>query len=258
MRNICAIARIVLLEMIRRKDVYVLFFLTALLTVLLASVNIFGDKQIASYLKEACLGLIWLSSLVIATATTARQIPAERENRTIYPLLAKPVSRWQLLTGKLLGCWLACVLSLALFYGFFMLLSGMREQVWPWAIWLQAFWLHCLFCLMVVSLTLLGSVVFTAPSSNMTITLIVIVGILSLGAHLNKVAHGIGGVVGRLLEVVYFAMPHLEWFDLRRLVVHNWPAMPPQVWLLDTVYALAYAGLFLVLAWLRFRRRELE
>ena len=60
------------------------------------------------YLKDVCLLLIWISSLVIAITTTARQIPAERESRTIFPLLAKPVRRGELIVGKFLGCWLAC------------------------------------------------------------------------------------------------------------------------------------------------------
>ena len=48
--------------------------------------------KIVRYLKEICLLLIWISSLVIAITTTARQIPAEREHRTLLPLLAKPLT----------------------------------------------------------------------------------------------------------------------------------------------------------------------
>src|SRR4029453_7366639 len=118
MQNITAIARVVILEMIRRKDVFVLLFLTALITLLLGSVNLFGDDKIARYLKEVCLTFIWVSSLVIAIATAARQIPAERESRTIFPLLAKPVTRGQVMLGKFLGCWAACGLALLAFYVF--------------------------------------------------------------------------------------------------------------------------------------------
>ena len=78
MNNITAIASVVIKEMIRRKDFYVLFILTALISVTLGSVNFFGDASIVRYLKEICLLLIWISSLVIAITTTARQIPAER------------------------------------------------------------------------------------------------------------------------------------------------------------------------------------
>ena len=78
------------------------------ITLVMGSVTLFHDPKIVRYLKEICLLLIWISSLVIAITTAARQIPVERENRTIFPLLAKPVTRTQLLVGKFLGCWLAC------------------------------------------------------------------------------------------------------------------------------------------------------
>ncbi|MCI0538027.1 MAG: hypothetical protein L0Z50_22655 [Verrucomicrobiales bacterium] len=83
MNNSFAIASVVILEMIRRKDAYVLLFLTALITLLLGSMTLFGDPSIVRYLKEVCLTLIWISSVVIAVMTAARQIPAERESRGI-------------------------------------------------------------------------------------------------------------------------------------------------------------------------------
>jgi len=258
MKKISTIARIVVLEMIRRKDVYVMFFLTAVITLLLGSVNIFGEVGIARYLKEVCLTLVWLFSVIIAIVSTARQLPAERENRTIFPLLAKPVSRWQLLLGKFCGCWLACLLSLALFYSFFIFLSGTREGIWPLLSYLQAFWLHCLFCAVVVALSLLGSVVFSAVSANVTITTTLVVFILLLGRHLHRIATRIQDLRGRLLEVIYFAIPHLEWFDIRDLIIHNWPPLDLLTVVLDTAYAALFSAIFLVLAWLRFRRQPLD
>ncbi len=83
MKNIFAVAGIVIKELYRRKDFYVLFIVTILICLVMASVNIFNDDKIVRYLKEICLLLIWISSLVIAITTTARQIPAERENRTL-------------------------------------------------------------------------------------------------------------------------------------------------------------------------------
>ena len=113
MNTVWALAKLVVLEMIRRKDFYVLFVLTVLLTGVAGSVNLFNDRNIVRYLKEICLLLIWASGLFIAITCTARQIPAEREHRTIFPLLAKPVSRGQFLLGKFLGCWIATGLALA-------------------------------------------------------------------------------------------------------------------------------------------------
>jgi hypothetical protein len=72
-----AIAAVVIRELYRRKDFYVLFVLTALITLVLGSVNFFSEEKVVRYLKEICLFLIWVSSLVIAitTARTARCSP---------------------------------------------------------------------------------------------------------------------------------------------------------------------------------------
>lgn len=128
MNSVFAIAGVVIKELYRRKDFYVLFVLTALITLLLGSVSFFNDPKIVRYLKEVCLLLIWVSSLVIAIGMAARQIPAERENRTIFPLLAKPVTRGQVVLGKFLGCWLACGVALVMFYLFFGVVSESRGR----------------------------------------------------------------------------------------------------------------------------------
>src|SRR3954447_9956891 len=118
MTKIFAVASVVIRELYRRKDFYVLFIITVLLSLVMGSVNFFNDDQIVRYLKELCLLLIWIASLVIAVTTAARQIPAEREQRTLFPLLAKPISRSQVLFGKFLGCWLASGGTLICFYLF--------------------------------------------------------------------------------------------------------------------------------------------
>src|SRR5256885_14832809 len=103
MNNLLAVASVVIKELYRRKDFYVLFVLTAVITLLMGSLNFFNDDKVVRYLKEICLLLIWVSLLAIAVGTSARQIPAERENRTIFPLLAKPITRGQFVAGKFLG-----------------------------------------------------------------------------------------------------------------------------------------------------------
>src|SRR5947209_17321228 len=142
MNIVFALGGVVVKELYRRKDFYVLFVLTALITLTAGSVKFFNDQHIVRYLKEICLLLIWVSALVIAVATAARQIPAERENRTIFPLLAKPVTRGQVVLGKFLGCWLACGLVLLVFYLFFGVVSGSREHSWPVLNYFQGRWLQ--------------------------------------------------------------------------------------------------------------------
>lgn len=258
MNKIVAVSGVVIKELYRRKDFYVLFVLTALITLLMGSMNFFKDDRIARYLKEVCLLLIWLSSLVIAVTTAARQIPFEWENRTIFPLLAKPITRWQVLLGKFLGCWLASGLALLLFYGFFAVVSGAKEHAFPAASYLQAVWLHWNMLGIVIALTLLGSVALSTPPANVTIVLIVCTGILFLGRHLNTVAGRMSDPGSTIAYALYFAIPHLEFYDVRERIIHNWPSVAWGYIGLATLYAWAYAGFFLLAACLKFQRKAVN
>jgi ABC-type transport system involved in multi-copper enzyme maturation permease subunit len=258
MNTIWALAGIVIKELYRRKDFYVLFILTALITVATGMVNFFNDPKIVRYVKDICLLLIWVSALLIAIVTTARQIPAERESRTIFPLLAKPVTRWQVILGKFLGCWLATGISLFVFYLFFAIIAGSREQHWPWLAYLQAIWLQWAMLAVVVALSLLGSIIAAAPSSTTTICFITVAGILLVGSHLNMVALHHSQPLQAIVYTIYYLIPHLEWFDIRDRVTYNTGLVGGLDCLLATLYAAAYTGLFLLLTWLGFRRKSLN
>lgn len=253
-----AIAGVVIRELYRRKDFYVLFVLTALITVVLGSVNFFNEDKIVRYLKEICLFLIWVSSLVIAITTAARQIPAERENRTLFPLLAKPVTRNHVVLGKFFGCWYACGLCLFVFYLFFAVISGAREHAWPLPHYFQCFMLHWFLLGIVTALALLGSIVFAAPSSNNTITMVMVATILLLAGHLNKVALSLGEPLQTIVYAIYYALPHLELFDMRDLIVHNRPMVPWLIWLAALGYAAVYAAIFLTATCFLFRKKAVN
>jgi len=258
MKTVVALASIVIKELYRRKDFYVLFVLTAVITVVMGSVSFFHDDKIVRYLKEICLLLIWVSALVIAIGTTARQLPAERENRTIFPLLAKPVTRGQVVLGKFAGCWLACGLALLMFYVFFAVVSGSRENHWPVVQLLQALWLHWVMLAIVVALVLLGSVVFAAPSSNGTICFIVVLGILLLGRYLNQVALREPEPLRSVVYTLYFLIPHLEWYDIRDFVVYDRTLVGWTSCGLATLYGGVYAAFLLFSTWMVFRRKPLN
>ena len=257
MNKIFALAGVVIKELYRRKDFYVLFVLTALLTLVACMVNFFQDEKIVRIVKDACLLLIWISALVIAIVTAARQIPAEREARTIFPLLAKPVSRGQVIVGKFLGCWLATAVALVVFYVFFAIITGSREHIWPLANYFQALWMQMMMLAIVIAMVLLGSIYFAAPSSTTTIIFVVVVGILGLGSHLNNIALAQPQPLQSIIAVIYFAIPHLEWYDLRDFVVYDQPLAPWVAVFEATVYAAVWTWIFLLLAWLGFRRKTL-
>jgi ABC-type transport system involved in multi-copper enzyme maturation permease subunit len=203
--------------------------------------------------------LIWVSSLIIAITTTARQIPAEKEQRTLLPLLAKPLSRAQLIVGKFLGCWIVCGLALVCFYVFFGALAASREHHWPLLSYLQAAFLHWMALGVVVALSLLGSLVFAAPSSNSTICFSIVAAILCVGRYLDKFALNLHEPVRSIVYTLYYTLPAIEIpFDLRERIIHDWP---PVDWLsfgLLGLYLLVYIAFFLTAACLVFRRKAVN
>jgi len=258
MNAILPLAGVVMKELYRRKDFYVLFVLTAVLTLVAGSVNFFNENRVVAYVKDLCLVLIWIAALVIAIGTAARQIPAERESRTIFPLLAKPISRWQLILGKFAGCWAACGIALLVFYLFFGVLSASREHTWPVLHYWQALWLHWCMLGIVIALVFLGSVIFSAPSANATICFVVVFGILFMGRHLNKIALQQPEPVRSIFYTVYFLIPHLEWYDIRDLIIYDQPLLSLKDMVLATLYAAVYGVTLLFGTWVVFRRKPLN
>jgi hypothetical protein len=111
---------------------------------------------------------------------------------------------------------------------------------------------------MVCALALLGSLVFAAPSSNNTITLVVTFAILLVGRHLNKVALKLTEPAQSLVYGLYFLLPHLEFFDVRDLVIHNLGVVPWEFWGLAVGYAGIWMALLLAGACWLFGRRAIH
>jgi Cu-processing system permease protein len=258
MSKIFAVASVVIKELYRRKDFYVLFILTVLITGLMWCMNFFHDDQIVRFIKEICLTLIWISSLVMAVTTAARQIPSERESRTIFPLLAKPISRSQVILGKFVGCWLATGVALLVFYIFFGLVSASRDHTLPLGAYFQACWMHWQFLGVVIAMAMLGSVSLSTPSANITFVFVITLGILSMGGFLHLVSQRMNEPSASILTAIYFIIPHLELFNLSVLLTHDGPLPGGTDVLLATLYGLFYSAFFLFAACLVFRRKALN
>ena len=112
------IAKTVLLELMRRKDFYVLLILMSLYFTGALAFSLIEEETAAAgtMLLNLSLSLASLAAHLLTLVMAARQMPDELERRTLLPLLAKPLSRRSLFLGK----WLACagsgiVVLLALF-----------------------------------------------------------------------------------------------------------------------------------------------
>jgi ABC-type transport system involved in multi-copper enzyme maturation permease subunit len=101
--RIAAITVNTLTELTRLKIFYVLLFFALFLigsSIFMARLTFQQEFQV---LKDIALGSMSIFTSVLAVVATARLIPQDLEDRTIYTILAKPVPRSEYLLGKLAG-----------------------------------------------------------------------------------------------------------------------------------------------------------
>jgi len=68
-----------------------------------------------------------------------------------------------------------------------------------------------------------------------------------------------GGAVGHLIYGVYFITPRLDWaFDVRQFLIFHDPMPGLSVIAAGLLFYAAYTAIFLLAAWLLFRRRALN
>lgn len=256
MTGVLVIARIVWLEVLRRKDAYVLFILLAAFLLTLLTLDIFGLGGLVVYVKEIGLLMAWLFSWLLAVAVSVRQLPQEEARGTIFPLLAKPITRWELIAGKWLGAWSVVSAATALFYLFLVgVVLGRGGSLEPPILW-QALFLH--FCLLgiVVALGVLFSTRLNADAAG-TLTLVVLAATYLILPRVPALIVHEHGLRALGLLALYYALPHLELFDLRRRLVYSWDPVLATVWLQVLLYGLILISILLLLAWLAYRRKKL-
>jgi len=254
-RQLKALSALSVLELYRRKDVVVVFVLSAVILLPLAAFKPFGVAGASRYVSELALLLVWLFSLIIGLGVSARLFPCEFESRTIYPMLAKPVSRGMILLGRYAGALAASISALLVFYLAYGLLCGLRQGVWFPLVLVQAFLLHVGFLIIATALGLAGSL-FLTTSANLTFCALTLIGMLLFGQRLPELAAG-QPIPGKwILGLAHLLGPHVEFFDLRQRVVHDWPPIPWRVCAAVLAYAVAYALACLGLAACVFRRKR--
>jgi ABC-type Na+ efflux pump permease subunit len=127
-RRIAAITTNTLTELTRQKAFYVLLIFALILIVSSVFMARFTFQQEFQILKDVSLGAMSIFSSLLAIVATARLIPQDIEDRTIYTILAKPVPRFEYLVGKLFGALLLLVISMAVMTVLFVAVLYFREQ----------------------------------------------------------------------------------------------------------------------------------
>jgi ABC-type Na+ efflux pump permease subunit len=283
--RIAAITANTFTELTRLKTFYVLLLFALLLignSVFMAQLTFQQEFQV---LKDIALGSMSIFTSLLAVLTTARLIPQDTEDRTIYTILAKPVARFEYLAGKLAGVLLLLAVSVIIMSALFFAVLKLREytvlsetvvqmQASPPdqvaealdAVRASSFSVNLLsgIGIIYVKACLLAALtLFVSTFATTTIfTTVVMVFVYFIG-HLQAIAreywlqaNAAGWLTKVFLAFVALLFPDLQLFNLVDDIVAG-TAIPLALFTKTATLGLFYTGFYLLLAWTVFYRKEL-
>jgi Cu-processing system permease protein len=255
-------------ESVRDKVLYNLVFFSILLisaSYLLGQLTAGSDVKI---IKDLGLAAMSLFGLFIAVFIGIGLVSKEVERRSIYALLAKPISRQQFISGKYLGLTLTLVVNVAIMA--IALYAVLGAMAWKEGTWFRPNWeapaldpalmkavaMIILQLMIVTAIALLFST-FSSPMLAAALTFgLYIVG--HFNADLKNFEHVIDSrPAAYLARVLYYVLPNMAPLDIKAQVVHG-IAVPAGLLLLNAAYAVLYIGAILTAATLIFMRRDFK
>jgi ABC-type transport system involved in multi-copper enzyme maturation permease subunit len=195
--------------------------------------------------------LCFLIAILIGTGIVYKEI----ERKTIYTILSKPVAGWQLILGKFLGLTVIVGLLTLGMAAILLLVNWIVTQQFEPAM-LIAVLLIWMELILLTALSILMSTV-CSPIMGAVFTLILYV-IGHTSGDLKELAVRFGSPsVGIFSKMVYYALPNLEYLNVRGKVIHGVTVESSYI-AFACAYALLYALVFLTLAILVLDRKEFK
>lgn len=242
-------------ESIRRKILHVFLILAVFIIVGSSFLSAFELGVQIKFLKDLSLSIISLFGVLITIAVAVKQLPAEIEARTIYPLLAKPVTRYELILGKFIGSLYVIFLNLFLISLIFLGLLYSRTKAVDWNI-VKSIYLIGIELVSICALCIFFSTFFSL-SANATISFLVyILGHVKVGYFEYLISKTQNIFAQFLFTLFYYIIPNLEYFNVKEAIIFD--ITIPNMYLLKvSLYGIILSCIFLTGAYIIFRRKNL-
>ena len=249
--NVLTIAGVTVREALRRKvQVNLLLFALLLVVASLAvsSLTVGDTHRIASDLGLTAIEVMGsLTAIFLGASLVAGDI----ERRVLYPVVAKPVARWEYLLGRYAGLvatlWLNLALMAATHALVVVVAAGSLRPI-DGAL-LSAFGMLAVQLVVVAAIAVLFSSVTTPTLAAIFALAVTAAGHLS--NDLQTIWRGPGSAVAK---AIWFFLPNLSALSLNEAVIYRTP--PPAAAWLACLYAVLYAGTALALSAAAFERRD--
>ncbi len=240
-------------ESLRDKILYNLLFFALLLiggSVLLADLSIMEHHKVVTDMGLAAINLI---GVIIAIFVGIGLVSKEIERRTVYTIMARPISRTQFILGKYFGLGLTLLINIGVMLAMYLVILLMTGAPIHLSL-LQAVQLIFVELLLVTAVALLFS-----TFSSSTLSAIMTLGVYMVG-HLTADLKGLGEkstdeAVRFVMTALYYICPNLELLNIKGQAARG-IAVAPSYELLVSAYGLLYATALLAVACVIFQRRD--
>lgn len=252
------LAKLYLMEQIRRQAHLITLFLGVILLMLPAYVNAFslGLSAFERVAKDFGLTLINFYAVGMAIYLGVTAVSSDVERRTLYPLLARPIPRWAYLLGKIVGVMVVLlssvlVLSLCLMLSIAALSKFADGQLMVVAV------CYGLEASVLAAACIFFSTFSSPPLAGVLGVFLYFVGGLSTSFINFFLVEDRGSPMAAMLaRGLKMVMPHFDLFRVKNAVVYSLE-LPPDYLASVLVYGLAWMVLFLLLAERVFSRKDL-
>ena len=245
-------------EAVRDRVLYNLVFFALLMmaaAIVVGSISIDIEQIVIVTLGLSAISII---GLLISVFIGVGLVSKEIDKRTLYALLAKPLRRWEFLTGKFAGLvFTLAVNTAAMAAALFLAVYHVKHSLARADIAvLVAVYFILLKLALVVALAMLFSC-FTTPLLAILFT----AGLYVAGLFVHELrglqAEGIGPALATMLRWLSYLLPNFENFDVMGAAAHG-RAIPGALIAQNTLYAALYCVIVLVAAAAIFSRRNLK
>ena len=253
MRAIGIIALNTFRETLRDKILYNLLLFAFVLiggSVVLGELTIMEHHKIVTDMGLAAINGV---GVVIGMFVGIVLVSKEIERRTVYTIMARPITRTQFILGKYAGLIITLMANMLIMFGVFVMTLWANEAPVSMALF-QAVQLIAVEVLLVTAIAL-----FFSTFTSTTLSAILTLGVFVIG-HLTTDLKGIaeqskGEAVKVIMNGLYYVCPNLEVLNVKgQAAMGQVVSLSYQV--LSSVYGLLYASLLIAAACLVFERRE--
>ena len=253
MAAICVIALNTFRECLRDKILYNLLLFAGMLiglSVLLADLSITEHHKIIADMGLAAINVI---GVIIAIFVGISLVNKEIERRTVYTIMARPISRTAFILGKYAG------LALTLFVNVLIMLAVFLLTLWFYNVPIGPAIFQAVGLIFVELLVVMAVALFFSTFSSSTLSAILTLGIYVLG-HLTADLKGLAeksesGAARAIMNALYYLCPNMEALNIKGQAAVGIPVGPDYL-LLVSLYGVAYAAVLVTGACLVFQRRD--